>query len=249
MNLYLDSKDLINILQNGIPSLSSELNEILRKGGHSLTLSFYSVMEISAPLTSAFSNASVTTLLNQLERMPLTYIRSDIEALELNEALDAYRGHREYKGIDAFANRFDQIVDLHAQPATGIFMNYSLAETVWDLKCHDSLRGLESYANRMRQIIAADRSMPKTPAAKAHFKKVIENKLRLHNLSWVGVDLSGFAQWIYASPARCPAIRIGYEVWRKIVKNRTDSLEDSDMEDYQHLTNLPYVDAMTLDRR
>ena len=44
-------------------------------------------------------------------------------------------------------------------------------------------------------------------------------------------------------------MRLGYEVWHQLGKNKTDRLEDSDMEDYQHVLCLPYVDLMTLDKR
>lgn len=249
MKLYLDARDLINILQKATPCTVDHLEESLRRGGHKLTVSFHTVSEMSVPIVRATSKTNVMALLNRLERIPITFIRSDIDGLELKEALDAYSSKREYRGIHAFVDRFDQTVDLHARPPTGIFINYSLAETVWDLYSHGALEGLESYANQMRQIVAADRRLNKPPTLKANFAKMIERNLRLYKLSWSGVVLLDFANWIYENPNRCPAIRLGYEVWHKIVKNKTDPLEDSDMEDYQHLTCLPYVDFMTLDRR
>jgi len=249
MKLYLDARDLINILQKATPCTVDHLEERLRRGGHKLTVSFHTISELSVPLVRATSKTNVMALLNRLERMPITFIRSDVDGLELKEALDAYSSKREYRGIHAFVDRFDQTVDLHAQPPTGIFISYSLGETVWDLYSHGALKGLESYANQMRQIVAADRCLNKPPTLKANFAKMIERNLKLYKLSWSGAVLSDFANWIYENPSRCPAIRLGYEVWHKIVKNKTDPLEDSDMEDYQHLTCLPYVDFMTLDRR
>ena len=249
MKLYLDAKDLINILQRATPCTADHLEESLRQGGHQLAASFHTVSEISVPLAHATSKTNVMALLNRLEKMPIMFIRSDIDGLELKEALDAFSSKREYREIHPFVNRFDQTVDLHAQPPTRIFINYSLAETVWDLYTHGALKGLESYAKEMRQLVTADRSLKKPPTLKENFVKMIERNLKLYNLSWSGVVLSDFACWIYENPNRCPAIRLGYEVWHKIVKNKTDPLEDSDMEDYQHLTCLPYVDFMTLDRR
>ena len=249
MKLYLDTKDLIEILQEEASGTRGHLEESLRRGCHYLTVSFHIVSEMSAPLIRATSKTNVMALLNRLESMPIIFIRSGIERLELGEALEAYSGKREYRGVHAFVNRFDQTVVLHASPSTGIFLNYSIAETVWDLHCHGVLKGLESYATRMRQIVAADRRMNKTPTLKANFAKMIDLNLKLYKFSLSGLVLSDFANWIYENPNRCPAIRLCYEVWHKIVKNKTDSLEDSDMEDYQHLACLPYVDFMTLDRR
>lgn len=249
MKLYLDSKDLINILQKATPCTADRLEEKLLRGNHQLAVSFHTICELSVPLLSVVSKTNVMGLLNRLERMPISFIRSDTDSLELKEALEAYSSKREYRMIDSFVDRFDQTVDLHAKPPTGIFLNYSLAETVWDLHSYGALQGLEEYATKMRQHITADRRLDKTPSLKANFAKMIQLNLNLHKLSWSTVVLSEFANWIYENPNRCPGIRLGYEVWHKIVKNKTDTLEDSDMEDYQHLTCLPYIDLMTLDRR
>jgi len=249
MNLYLDARDLINVLQKADPCTADYFEENLRRGGHELTVSFHTVSELSVPLVTTTSRTNVMALLNRLERMPITFIRSDIDCLELKEALNAYSSNREYTEIRAFVDRFDEIVDLHARPPTRVCINYSLAETVWDLHNYGALEGLESYANQMRQTAATDRRINKPPTLKANFSKTIERNLRLYKLSWSDLVLSDFANWIYENPNRCPSIRLRYEVWHKIVKNKTDLLEDSDMEDYQHLTCLPYVDVMTLDRR
>jgi hypothetical protein len=249
MKLYLDASDLINILQRDSPCTADHLEESLRQGGHQLAASVDTVIEMSVPLVKATSKTNVMALLNRLEKMPIIFIRSDIDGLELKEALDAFSSKREYRKIHPFVDRFDQTVDLHARPPTSIFINYSLAEIVWDLYSHGALEGLESYAKKMRQLVTADRRLNKPPTLKANFVKTIERNLKLYSLPWSGVVLSDFANWIYENPNLCPAIRLGYEVWHKIVKNKTDPLEDSDMEDYQHLTCLPYVDFMTLDRR
>ena len=249
MKVYLDAKDLINIFQDATPFTSDQLEESLRHGCHQVVVSFHAVSELSLPLVKASSKTNVMALLNRLERMPIIFIRSDTDGLELKEALEAYSSEREYRGIQAFVERFDQAVDLHARPPTSIFLSYSLAETVWDLYSHDALKGLESFATQMRQLVSNDRRLNKPPTLKANFTKMIGRNLKLYKLSWSTVVLSDFANWIYENPNRCPGIRLGYEVWHKIVKNKTDTLEDSDMEDYQHLTCLPYVDYMTLDRR
>jgi hypothetical protein len=249
MKLYLDTRDLINILQRAIPCTVHCFENILRRGNHNLTISLHTVTELSVPILKATSRTNVMSLLNRLETLPITFVRSDIDYLELETALNSYSSKLEYGTIHAFVNRFDQTVDFHAQPSTANVLNYSMAETVWDLYSHGALEGLESYVTKMRQLMQADRRLKKPPALRANFGKMIERVLVKYKLSWSGIILSDFANWIYENPNRCPAIRLGYEVWHKIVKNKTDALEDSDMEDYQHLICLPYVDFMTLDRR
>lgn len=188
-------------------------------------------------------------LLNDLEKLPVVFVHPAIDRLELKEAVNAFVAKGDYRGIPPFVGRFDETVDLYASPPTRVFIKYSLAETVWDLHCHGALQGLESYAHTMRQLIAADRSLRKPPSLKSNFVKTIERNLRLHKVPYSHVSLPAFANWVYEKPFRCPSVRLRYEVWHKIVKNKTDLLEDSDMEDYQHLTCLPYVELMRLDRR
>jgi len=249
MKVYLDAKDLINILQGADPCTADQLNQSLQGGSHRLALSFYTVSEICVPLSLPASKTNVMAMLNRLEKMPIIFTHAGIAALELKEALDAFSSKREYRDIHPFVNRFDYAVDLHGHPPTDIFINYSLAETVWDLFSHGSLQGLESYAQKMRKLVSADRALKKPPSLKTNFAKMIERNLKLFNLSCSGTAVQGFANWVYDNPYRCPSIHVGYEVWHKIVKNKTDTLEDSDMEDYQHLACLPYVDLMTLDKR
>ena len=249
MKIYLDAKDLIDLLQKEKPCKVDELNESLRRGNHQLVLSFEAVCEISAPLASNAAKTNVMTLLNRLEEMPITFIHPSIECLELKEAIEAFSAKRECKILLPFVNRFDQTVDPSARPSTAIFINYPLAQTVWDLHCHGALKGYERYAPKMRALFATDRSLKTPPTLKAHFATVIERDLKTCKISCEGVPVQDFSNWVYENPNRCPSIRLGYELWHQIGKNKTDTLEDSDMEDYQHILCLPYVDLMTLDKR
>jgi hypothetical protein len=52
VKIYLDSKDLINILERADPFAGNQLEHTLRNGGHELVLSLYSIVEIAAPLAN-----------------------------------------------------------------------------------------------------------------------------------------------------------------------------------------------------
>jgi hypothetical protein len=249
MKVYLDAKDLINILQVGVPCTANQLTRHLIEHDHQLAVSYDSIVEISAPLLSPSSQTKVMRLLNDLARMPIAYLHADIRGLELREALDAFSLGREYHNILPFVKRFDETFDLSAEPASRRFMNYSLPEIVWDLYAQNGLHGLGQYSKLMKKYVAADRGVKALPSLKGHFAKVIERNLRDDGLSYPGMSIKEFSNWVYDTPSRCPSIRLSYEVWYQIVKNKSDRLEDSDMEDYQHLICLPYVDFMTLDRR
>jgi len=247
MKIYLDSKDLISIFQNGHPCSVAYFQEYLSEGSHELVVSSSTIIEISAPLSNPHSQTNVMALLNKLEEMPILYLHPDIRGQELKEGLDAFSSRREYRAVTPFVKRFDETLDLSAAPGTSKFLNYPLAAIVWDLYSQGGLKKIDNFATPMKAIVASDRKMPKLPNLKSHFVTVIQRNLRDDRLSCS--DTKGFANWIYKNPNRCPAIRMAYEVWYQIVKNKTDALEDSDMEDYQHLNSLPYVDLITLDRR
>ncbi len=250
MLIYLDSKDLINILEKTIPLSVEQLDNFLKSDNHKIVLSFLTIMEIAEPLLHKKATTNVMGLLNHIEKLPHTYIHSDISRLELREALRAFSAGDNYKGIFPFVNRFDETCDLNASPATKNYMNYSLSDTVWDLYHAGALGGLDKYATKyLRQTFAADRSLSPKPNPKTHFIKTIERLLRLHHLTIPYENSGAFAEWIYSNASRCPSERLGYEVWHKMVRNITDIPHNSDLEDFQHISCLPYVDLMTLDRR
>ena len=249
MLVYLDSKDVINILEKAKPFSAEQFEKFLKGGKHKIVLSFLNIMEIAEPLLHKKATTNIMALLNHIEKLPHTYIHSDISRLELQEALRAFPAGDNYKSIFPFVNRFDETADLNASPPTKNYINYSLSETVWDLYCLGALGGLDKYADKLRQTFAADRALSPKPSLKAHFTKTIERNIGLHRLTIPRENISAFADWIYSDALRCPSVRLVYEVWHKMVRNITDIPHDSDLEDFQHIGCLPYVDLMTLDRR
>ncbi len=155
----------------------------------------------------------------------------------------------DYRDIDPYVQRFDYTVDLNGPPSTKDFLNYPLAEIVWDLHSHDALGGLDRFAHKLKETFAADRALHPKPSLKKHFTTLIERNLKLHRVNGPNGNIKSFANWIYSNPARCPSQRLGYEVWHMMIKNVQDEPTPSDMEDFCHLDCLPYVDFMTLDNR
>jgi hypothetical protein len=64
-----------------------------------------------------------------------------------------------------------------------------------------------------------------------------------------GTSIPDLADWIYDSAARCPGLRLRYEVFHQIRRNMGDASDASDFADLAHGLCLPYVDLATLDRR
>src|SRR5437867_3439920 len=119
MLIYLDTKDLINILENSKPYSPNKFQAYLRRCGHALVVSFSHIREISAPLLESSTRNNVMTLLNRLETLPLRFINDGrIDLLELNEALNAFVEKREFSSINPFVNRFDETISIEGSLLT-----------------------------------------------------------------------------------------------------------------------------------
>ena len=251
MRIYLDSKDIIDMLERSEPCSIEQFGNVLRVGSHELVLSLTTVIEISKPLLYKKATTNVMRLLYQIDESPHTFIHSSrIVPLELEEAVLAFGNDREYRSIlPSFVNRFDIIVDLEANPSTKLYIKYSLAETVWDLYTHGALDGFDQYADKLRETFLADRMLNPRPSLKGNFVLAIKRASQAYGLKIPSDEIESFANWIYSDPSRCPSQRLGYELWHKMVCNIADIPEGSDLEDFLNIGCLPYVDVMTVDRR
>jgi hypothetical protein len=250
MICYLDTKDLIDILEHSRPIAAPDFERALSQGGHTLAISVETVMEIAAPLWRGTQSHKVWQVLGKLEDLPLAYLHSSaIPRLELQEAVDAFTKGREYRDILPFVNRFDKIVDFNGTPVTAIIIEYSLCECVWDLYTSGAENGLERFVQRLRESFARDRATTRKLSLKANFISMIERNLRLHRIDLKFADVRALGRWVHENSSRCPAERLSYEVYHKILKNTQDIPKDSDLEDSQHISCIPYVDAITLDGR
>lgn len=249
MLVYLDSKDLIELLERSRPCSADEFGKSLTDGDHRLLLSPPLIYEISAPLLKPNVSTNVMKLLNRLEALPHTYFgQAKSTQLELLEAVEAHAAGQEFVRTDPFVHRFDYTIQ--EQPATADFLNLSLAEAVWIL-WRDSpeiwtvpARNLLRYQN----VLTNDRNTSGHPSLKNHFPTALERNLKLYRIP-VPNNLHALADWIFVNPLRCPSYRLGFEVYHKLQLNRTDAAKESDLDDFAHVDCVPYVDLITLDRR
>jgi hypothetical protein len=250
MLVYLDTKDLIDLFENSSPCTSDHFNKLLKANGHELVLSFLNVLEVSAPLLSHHSKTNVMRLLNTIESFPIKYIAGICKS-ELSEAYRAFRKGREYEQILPFVRRFDETAEDGGTPPTKLFINFGLADAVFMLWTEDPsiFSGYKRHTDLLRSIIDADRSLINQPSLRENFVKTIGLHLQIERMTIPGSILRPFAEWIFDKPERCPSIRLGYEVYHKLVKNTGDIPKDGDIPDLGHLSCVPYVDFITLDRR
>jgi hypothetical protein len=251
--IYLDTKDLIDVIEGSSPVSAPELGTWLESNHSKLALSFVLVAELSAPLVSRNAQAHVMRLLAELERLPHVFVAVvQIQRLELLEALSSFREGRGYSAIDPFVHRFDHTIPPSGRPPTYAFLSYSVSETIWDIWCHTP-EILDGYARPRRlfaDLLRKDRETQNPPPLPEQFGEVVRRNLDLYGISLPsGVDLVSLGKWIYSSTERCPSGRLTFEVWHRLRQNRRDKTKHSDLSDFNHLACLPYVDVATLDRR
>lgn len=252
MKIYLDTKDLIELFQKSSVSSIDMFEAKLRDSNHELILSLLSILELSAPLVHERAETNVMNLLNLIERMPIRYIsEAKITGLELEEALNAFTEGRTYRQVSPFVSRFDETFVVDGEPPTKVYMNFSLAETVFTLWSEDKslFSGFLPHTKKLQVLFETDRAMPKPPSLSENFIKTIGIYSEYYKVIIPSGKLKTFAEWIYSDASRCPSIRLGYEVYHRILKNLGDMPKDGDIPDFGHIGCIPYIDLITLDNR
>jgi len=252
MRIYLDSKDHIVLAESFSTAETDAFEAVLHRGSHQLIFSMHNIMECCAPIIQSTNRNSVMRILNRLESMPHMYVaEAKIPAIELMEAVKAFSEGREYSVVNPFVARFDEVISPFSRPATHDYIRYGLAHTIFELWQEDP-ELFQPYIAESRQletIRTSDRSRSDYQQHDHNFSNTVARDLRLYNIAFAQESVNDLAAWIWASPSRCPALRLGYEVFHKIVRNVTDSGEESDIPDFAHVDCIPYVDVITLDRR
>jgi hypothetical protein len=136
VRVYLDSRDLIALVEKSSSEEIAGFEEKLRRQGSNLIFSMHNIMEISAPLLAANPGSSVMRTLNRFERMPHLYVaEARIDALELQEAAGAFLEQRKYRPIPLpIVPRFDYAVSaFEREPTTKPFLSYGLAQIIFEL--------------------------------------------------------------------------------------------------------------------
>lgn len=252
MRIYLDSRDHISLVERKTSIETDTFEGMLRECGNELVFSLHNIIECCAPLNQAGDETNVMRTLNRLESMPHIYIAEvKIPALELEEAISAFLDDREYSDADPFVPRFDYVVAPFEEPPTADYLKYGLAHTVYELWKEDPglLDGYFDQAERLREILELDRARNDYKRHETNFSSSVTRNLRLYNITFPPDNIGDLSSWIYENPNRCPAVRLGYEVFHKLLRNITDGGEVSDIPDFAHVDCIPYVDAITLDNR
>jgi hypothetical protein len=250
MRILLDAKDLIDLVEHGSPVGLNDLISWLNQQNARLVLTATNVCELVAPLKVRGDFLEIRRWLQELEDAPVCYLREGYIILqELQAATDAFRDGSEFQAPDAYVGRWDEVIQPPGRSVSQGIVRYRLHETIYDVWKTASLFDFRSHTQALNRLFQADRAIPKKslPSLEENFVETVKRNLHLYRLTMPNVDQ--LAKWIWADPARCPGLRLGYEVFHQLERNVCEVALSGDIPDFNHIRAIPYVDSITVDRR
>jgi hypothetical protein len=257
MRILLDSRDLINVLEQKSSVSIADLESYLCKGDHQIILCFSNIRELVSPVADGTSYFDIRPHLQTLERLRHTYMKEvGIVGIELQAAVEAFNVGTEFANPSPYVNRWDQTMSPlpgNRRSPTDFLVNVSLDNLVFLTYIGNRavFEPPRKHLPQFRKILEADRALlraGKLPA-KQHFIGSVKKHAATHHVALPPGREDEFALWIYRDPNRCPGFRLNHELFRSLTANYQDVPEGSDFTDLALTFALPYVDAATLDRR
>jgi len=257
VRILLDSRDLINITQNGRGATVTELDAFLRAGNHQIVLCFSTIRELCGPIAAGGSFMDVRPFLQALESLPHLFLREvSIFAIELQAAIDAFATGTEYRDPSPYVRRWDHTI-LNApgeqRPVEDNVVGQRLDKLVFliSLSRPDVFAPPRHHLPMLQTIIESDRNLLRSGKMppKQHFTISLKKHAASHRVALPLGREDEFARWIYSNPNRCPGARLNHEIFRSITQNYGDKPEVGDFTDLALTTAIPYVDVATLDAR
>ena len=254
MRILLDAKDLIDVIEHGKPIPAHGLDKYLRGRNAELVLSFTNVRELVAPLTESNDFLSMRDLLRPIEALPVCYIReAPIPIEELRAALKAFCGGREPQPIQPYVKRWDETFNYPGPSPAQMLVGFTLDEIIFRLWRRDprTLQHSKSQIKKLRELFEADRSLPQSArlSLEDNFVSTVAKHLKQWSVSSPEKGVEAFARWIYSNPTRCPGLRLNYDTYHELLGNIGAIPKEGDIRDFAHINAVPYVDAVTFDRR
>lgn len=251
--MFLDSKDLINLIRYSDPISADEARTWFVKHNATLVLTHSNVSEF-VPVSES-DRLRIRAELITLESFPLTYARvGQIRCAEFRNARVALREHTAYVAPDIFVSTFWRTF----WPEPGGGLNVVLTrqlERMVGLRLWEQVFVLWSnaanFVNAPADTAAVQRMLTTLRSAAKPRRARFRDELRHAAESCGDSDEvpPELPSWINADPNRCAGWRLYFEVIQAWLRNRTDCAKDGDVNDLTHMFAVPYVDFMTLDVR
>lgn len=250
--IYLDTRDLIILAERQSEEYLDGVCRWLDAHHGRLVFSLSNILECCTPLSVKLGQTSVMRTLGKLEALPHSFLaEAKIPRDEIISAISSFSAGEDYQTINPYVERFDQVLSPFQHPATSIFLKYGLAQAVFEVwQARSDLFSAETkYSQILADLRKSDRSRPDYRWHNLNFPEYVRRTLVQFNIPFPNDEIEALANWIWDISTRCPSIRLGYEVYHQILRNISDISAESDIGDLTHVGCIPYVDAITLDRR
>jgi hypothetical protein len=235
-----------------------DFSESLIRLGHRIVLTLINVTEVLAPVLSDNNTDRMCTTFRLLDSIPHCNLRESFLIVEeIDLALKAFRAGQ---CVPTVLNPYvldwrDTVtppwsVDPNAQHvcmSPEAFLKGMYKQNPQFFRPH------APHTDTLRALLADNRlTNPKERRAAA--RELLRGSLERHMrqqafIAPTGEDLETFSDWVYDHPMYCPSFWISFLLYQRWVDNRTDAMNEGDTHDFNLALCLPYVDALTLDRR
>ena len=251
-HVLLDASSLID-LEHEHPVSFPALGEVLREHHARLVLTRTNVLEFSASAAKTGDFPSVRKMLMEMEQLPVTYLREGgITYSELKEAANAFIERREFERVNPYVKRWDETLVVEGSSPAEILVNQRLDELVHILWKQGALSLTERrWGKLLEQQFKEDRKLPvqTRKAIRKNVPMALLRHLSQFSIRFPEDKIQEFAEWIYDDPTRCPGHRLAYDVRQELMNDLTKTVTANDISDIAHVEAVPYVDAVTMDRR
>jgi len=258
--LFLDSRDLIALVEHGRPVNAREFAKELTDRPARIVLTYTNVTEL-LPRNAAggVERSRALALVEELERLPLAFLRQpDLARREFEEARRAFAERRRprllHPYVDQWWETFSRIPSEfvpHLRPKLyGALRRMTLSEEISALlDSGDDLGEKPDHVAMLAEALDEDRARhgSKRGVAETWLAAIQKSFMRF---GWPEPDggYEAFAQFVKETPEACPGWSIGVAVYEESRSNITSRVKSGDITDFSHVHFLPYVMHATLDR-
>lgn len=252
-NIDLDSRDLIRLEREPV-HVVDRLRDLLISTRSQVVLTYSTIVEVSAPLVEKSGKPGVMSLLNRLETLPHTWLRTvDLEERELVTAVRSLAEGTPYRPPVPYASSFlDTLTDLD-QTVRRMYDRAPVAQIIWDIAFGDRLPSPDRYAAMYETWVAANR-VDATLDQRAYLGKLRDAYTRktralLEPLLPPGapMDYDRLGAHLWDHPDWCPALRLSFEIVHQFFRDQGTKPTISDMIDFTRMLSVPYVNVFTTD--
>jgi hypothetical protein len=260
--IFLDSRDLIQLLERSEPVSAGELERELRPRHGRIVLTYTNVAELVAQTREQRPDtARVRDVMRRLAALPHAFLRfADLPRLEFRAAIEGFEAGRSPRLIDPYVTYWWEtfwslplpLVRAIEDPARlDVLCNWSLAQQIGCLALlnPDCLRVDESDLVELHESVADDRNRLKASRGRADsFAAGIIDQFIRYKWPEPSGGLDQFCAYVAADPTACTGWRLGHDVYEEFRGNLTAKPRKGDIADFAHIHLVPYVTHATLDR-